>query len=55
MRRTQEVIKELAAVLIRVEAVIDVGLEAGIDVAVVEFAIENEEYGIYQKKFNYVC
>lgn len=39
--RTEEVVKQLATVFVGVEAVIDVGLEAGVYVAVVKFAVED--------------
>lgn len=39
MRLTQEVVEQLAAVLVRVEAVINVWLDTRIDMTVVEFAV----------------
>jgi hypothetical protein len=42
-RRTEEVVEELAAVLVRVEAVVDVELQARVDMTVVEFAVQNQE------------
>jgi hypothetical protein len=41
---TEEIIEQLAAVLIRVEAIVDVGLQTGIDMAIVEFTVEDKEY-----------
>ena len=43
---TEQIVEQLAAVLVRVEAIVDVGLEARVDVAVVEFAVQDEEDGV---------
>jgi hypothetical protein len=40
---TEEVVEQLAAVLVRVEAVVDIELEARVDVPVVELAIQDQE------------
>ena len=45
--RTEEVVEEFAAVFVRVEAVVDVGLNTRVDVAVVEFTVQDEEDLIY--------
>jgi hypothetical protein len=42
-RRTKEIVKELAAVLVRVKAVVDVKLQARVDMTVVELAVQNQE------------
>lgn len=39
MELTEEVVEQLAAILVRVEAVIDVWLDTRVDVTVVEFAV----------------
>jgi hypothetical protein len=41
---TQKIVEQLAAVLVRVEAVVDVDLEARVHVPVVELAVEDEEH-----------
>ncbi len=41
--RTEKVVEQLAAVFVGVEAIVKVGAEAGVNMAVVEFAIENQE------------
>lgn len=45
--RTKKVVEQLAAVFVRVEAVIDIRLQTRVNVAVVEFAVQNQEDGIY--------
>jgi hypothetical protein len=43
MECTEEVVEKLAAVLVRVQAVVDVGLEPGVHVPVVQLAVQGEE------------
>lgn len=42
-KRTEQIVEQLAAVLVGMEAVVDVRGETGVDMAVVEFTIEDEE------------
>lgn len=44
---TQKVVEKLAAILVRVETIVDVGLETGVDMAIIQFAIQDQKYGIY--------
>ena len=43
-RLTQQVVEQLAAVLVGAEAIVDVGLQTRIYMAIVQFAIEDQEY-----------
>ena len=45
---TEEIIEQLAAVLVGVEPVVDVGVQTRVDMAVVEFTIEDEEDLVYE-------
>lgn len=45
--RTEKVVEKFTTILIRMETIIDVGLEARVYMAVVKFAVQNEKYGIY--------
>lgn len=47
--RTQEVVEQLTAVLVRVKAVVNVGLQAGVNMTVVEFAVQNQENLVCKK------
>jgi hypothetical protein len=38
---TEQVVEQLAAVFVGVEAVVDVGLQPRVNVAVVQFSVEN--------------
>lgn len=41
--RTEDIIEQFTAVFVRVESIVDVGLETRVDVTIVEFAVEDEE------------
>ena len=42
-KRTEEVVEQLAAVFVGMEAVVDVRGETGVDMTVVEFTVEDKE------------
>ena len=42
-KRTEEVVEQLAAVFVGMEAVVDVRRETGVDMTVVEFTVEDKE------------
>jgi len=44
--RTEDIIEQFTTVFVRVESIVDVGLETRVDVAIIEFAVEDEEDGI---------
>ena len=35
------------------EAIVEIGAEAGVDMAVVQFAIENEEDGVWENEYSF--
>ena len=41
---TEKIVEQLAAVLVGMEAIVDIGLDAGVDVAIVELTVQDEEY-----------
>jgi hypothetical protein len=43
LQLTKEIVEEFTAVFVRVEAVIDIGLQPGVNVAVVELSVEDQE------------
>jgi hypothetical protein len=47
---TEEVVEQFTAVLVRVEPIVNVGLESRVDVSVVEFAVEDQEDGVCEQR-----
>lgn len=43
MGPTQQVVEQLAAVFIRMEPIIDIGLKTGVNVSIIQFAVQNQE------------
>ena len=43
IERTEKIVEELAGVLIGVEAIIDIGLETRVDVAVIQFTVKDQK------------
>lgn len=42
-KRTQEIVEQFTTVLVRVESVINVGVQSRVDVSVVKFPVKNKE------------
>jgi len=49
-KRTEKVVEQFAAVLVRVKAIVNVWLEPRVDVTIVEFAIQDQENRVFGRR-----